>query len=775
MFVPMPATPRNDRPQAASSIKPTRKSGAVRLLQLGVCAAGVALFSACAHFSPGGATAPAKSAPAGVPYGGFALGQDAGGNPVILDILAGPAALSGLKPGDRIDLVAGEKVKAARLLELIHASSPGKKLPLRVLRDGRALDVDFIVGDWQQWATPAAYPQRVPFTEVPARSDPVWLDTVEAKMASVAPALMPERERLQKMFSDLARQHSGYNKLQLSRQALADPGTLIEWEHRLVTEMQPAAQARERVVPVLCEILMLDCNAIHSGAPAAGGSPDGGGLSAFAASIGATNRRVREAFAPAFPRDQLFSDLRYLLEQTATRRTLIEQPDALKGIRAMQASMRVDFAALLDAFNQLIIAASHVPDPSRSAARKIPEALAAMVDGEILDFAEVDGGYVVIGGPGPNHYRMDRLYAVIDIGGDDRYTWGDGVPLETQVVIDYAGNDRYEARVGGPGAGWLGASVLLDMAGDDTYVSTLGGCGAGAFGFGLLFDAQGADTYRCDAWSTGAGIYGAGVLIDAGDGWDTYLSQSMSQGVGGPAGVGLLLDFGGDDLYRANGPVQSSYGTPTTYMSFSQGVGFGIRPYDHGGFGALLDFAGNDRYEGGEFSQGGGYFWGAGLLHDSSGNDFYYGGRYTQGFAAHQAAGLFSDLAGDDVYWAMRAAAQGAAWDQSVALMFDGAGNDFYRAESLAQGAAAQQSRAWLFDAAGNDVYWSSGDSQGVAGDNSYHYVAGDPVYSLGVLLDGGGEDRYSSGLANGQVRIRHSADPANGRDNNGVAIDEQP
>jgi len=108
-------------------------------------------------------------------------------------------------------------------------------------------------------------------------------------------------------------------------------------------------------------------------------------------------------------------------------------------------------------------------------------------------------------------------------------------------------------------------------------------------------------------------------------------------------------------------------------------------------------------------------------------------------------------------------------------MMFDGAGNDFYRAESLAQAAAAQQSGAWLFDAGGNDVYWSSGDSQGVAGDNSYHYVADDPVYSVGVLLDSGGDDRYSSGLLNGQVRIRHSSSPANGRENNGVAIDEQP
>ena len=538
--------------------------------------------------------------------------------------------------------------------------------------------------------------------------------------------------------------------------------------------MQPATNARNRVVPLLCEILVLDCSAFH-GVPAdTGATPS---LAEFAASIAAANRRVREAFAGAQPRDRLFGDLRYLLAETATKRTLIYQPEALRGIRAMQASMHVDFAALLDAFDRLIAIASRVPDVSRSAHRKIPAALAAMVEGEILDYAEVDGGYVVIGGPGPNRYRMDKLYAVIDTGGDDYYVWGEGVPLETQIVIDLAGNDHYEARVGGPGAGWLGASVLIDMAGDDTYVSALGGCGAGAFGFGLLFDAAGADTYRCDAWSVGAGIYGAGVLIDAGDGWDTYISQSMSQGVGGPAGVGLLIDAGGDDLYRANGPVPSSYDTPANFMSFSQGVGFGIRPYDHGGFGALIDYGGNDRYEGGEFSQGGGYFWGAGLLHDAGGNDFYYGSRYSQGFAAHQAAGLFSDVAGDDVYWAMRAAAQGAAWDQSVAMMFDGGGNDFYRAESLAQGAAAQQSRAWLFDGGGNDVYWSSGESaQGVAGDNSYHFQAEDPVVSLGVLLDAGGDDRYSTGLANGEIRIRRvPGNPDNGRANAGVAIDESP
>ncbi|MEO8158389.1 MAG: PDZ domain-containing protein [Betaproteobacteria bacterium] len=749
-----------------------RASQALRRLVPGLLAMAVVLLPACAYRATLPDTAAAASA--GLPYGGFALGTDVDGGALVADVIAGPAALAGLSPGDRIDTVAGEKVGAARLLEIIQAASPGTRLPLRVVRDGRVLELEFVVGDRAQWASPSAFAARVAFVAPPPRTTPVWLDGVAAKVAAAAPGLLHERERIQRMFDELVRKEEGFNNLLLNRQALADPGTLIEWERRLVADMRPGEQARDRLAPLLCEILNRDCAAMHGAAAATGATSS---LAGFAQSIAAANRRVRDAFAAAGSREGLYGDLRYLLEETATKRTLIDQPDALKGIRAMQASMRVDFAALLDAFDLLIVAASRPPDASAAARRKIPAELAAMVEGEILDYEQVDGGYVVIGGPGPNRYRMDRLYAVIDGGGDDRYEWGDGIALETQIVIDLAGNDRYEARIGGPGAGWLGAAVLIDMAGNDTYVSKLGGCGAGAFGFGLLFDAAGADVYRCDAWSVGAGIYGAGVLMDAGDGWDAYISQSLSQGVGGPAGVGLLLDAGGDDLYRANGPVPSIYDTPTTFMSFSQGVGFGIRPYDHGGFGALIDFAGNDRYEGGEFSQGGGYFWGSGLLHDAGGNDFYYGGRYTQGFAAHQAAGLFSDMAGDDVHWGMRAAAQGAAWDQSVAMLYDGGGNDFYRAESLAQGAAAQQSRAWLFDAGGNDVYWSSGDSaQGVAGDNAYHYVAGDPVVSQGVLLDAGGDDRYSSGLANGEVRVRHTQDTApNGQGNSGIAIDEGP
>ena len=65
--------------------------------------------------------------------------------------------------------------------------------------------------------------------------------------------------------------------------------------------------------------------------------------------------------------------------------------------------------------------------------------------------------------------------------------------------------------------------------------------------------------------------------------------------------------------------------------------------YAAGGVGAIYDLAGNDRYEGGEFSQAGGYYFGLGILHDKKGHDLYYGNRYGQSFSAHQAIGILVD------------------------------------------------------------------------------------------------------------------------------------
>lgn len=696
------------------------------------------------------------------------------GGTLVLGIVAGPAAIAGILPGDRILRIDKIEVDAPQMQSIIAASSPGTRLLLHLMRGDRALQIELVIDARERWTGPAAYPAATSYTDT-GLGDTTPLPDLVIKQALVEEAgLVQVNQNLDRMFSDLARGDLGYHKLPLIRKAMIQPDSMTDWRKNLATQMRLPVNSRGALVDVICETLALACPE-----PVAQPRDTPASFSEFAATIATANQNVRDVFHNIEGgRVRAAADMQYLLEKTAADRTLLRQPDVLRGIRVMQLSMQVDLAELLAITDQLLLNTQGLPEFVRTN-RKLPAALTGAIQGEIIDYIEVDDGFIVIGGSGPNRYDMDQLYAVIDRGGDDIYKWGDGVPLETQTVIDLEGDDRYEASRGGPAAGWLGVSLLIDRAGNDHYETALGGCGAGVLGFGLLFDDAGVDTYHCAAWSVGTGFYGAGVVIDQGARSDVYLSEVFSQGVGGPRGFGLLLDAGGADLYRANGPVASAYGMPATYMAFSQGVGVGIRPYDFGGVGALLDLGGDDRYEGGEFSQGGGYYWGIGVLHDESGNDLYYGNRYAQGFAVHQAFGMLADLSGDDVYWSTLAAAQGAAWDQSIAILFDGGGNDLYRAGTLSQGAAAQQARGSLHDLAGDDVYRAADDVvQGAAGDNSYHFTSydlsiGKPVYSLGVLLDEAGADRYSTGLNNGETRLRLIKEGVvNGKGVAGIAMD---
>lgn len=703
------------------------------------------------------------------PYAGIRLGKTEAGGALVLGLRAGPAALAGLREGDRIVRIGDVDVDAASAFAIIEKSSPGEQMTLHVIRDDTALTISMVMGAKAEWSSPAAFRAAITFAatglaQAEREPEPGMQAalTVSAKATDIS-------ARLDHMFAELAGDDTGFHKLPLIRQALIDPGAISRWREDLAGTLRPLSLSRSSVVLPLCETLAIACAPLAS--PVASDS-----LPALVRVIEESSERVRAAFAMASTdRALALANMESLLRMTASERTLGSQPDALHGIRAMQTSMRVDLAPMLDIASELISIADRLPDFSTAPGRKPPADLANAVDGDIIAFEKANGGYIVVGGPGANRYAMNRLYAVIDPGGDDVYEWNGTVPPETQLIIDHGGNDRYQAKRGGAGSGWLGVSVLIDRAGDDTYESEIGGCGAGALGFGFLFDDSGADTYRCAAWSVASAIYGAGVLIDLGADADVYDSQVFSQGVGGPRAMGILVDAGGNDLYRANGPVPSAYATPASYMAFSQGVGTGIRPYDVGGVGVLLDYGGDDRYEGGEFAQGGGYLWGVGVLRDEAGNDFYYGNRYAQGFAAHQAFGMLADLGGDDIYWAMSAAAQGAAWDQSIAVLYDAGGDDMYRAQSLGQGAAAQQSRALLHDAGGDDWYWSSGrETQGAGGDNDYHFDQHDPVYSLGVLLDEQGSDRYSTGLGNGSTLLRRDTERDNGGGVAGLAIDRQ-
>ena len=392
---------------------------------------------------------------------------------------------------------------------------------------------------------------------------------------------------------------------------------------------------------------------------------------------------------------------------------------------------------------------------------QVPDELREAIQGDILAYEiDANGNYQVLCGAGDNVYDMSKVTAVVDMGGNDRYVYPDGVfldpsgPTRNQSIVDRGGNDTYESMGSffGPATGIFGYSLVDDRAGDDVYIAHGQlSIGASLFGIGVLIDRGGNDQYENTGvnagFTMGAAYYGSGLIIDKG-GSDTYIGEKLCQGVGGPRGLGAIIDSAGNDLYRANGPTfGSAYGTPAVFLGMSQGFGYGIRGYASGGVGAIYDFGGNDKYEAGEFSQAGGYFYGLGIIHDSNGNDLYYANRYGQAFAAHQAAGILVDDRGDDTYWSMTAASQAGTWDQSIGMLIDRAGNDAYRCDGLGQGGASMQAVALFIDLGGNDRYSSNpGAVLGQSGSNSYHYDA-DRVMSFSFFCDqGSGADIYAGG-----------------------------
>ncbi|HRI39991.1 MAG TPA: hypothetical protein PLO50_15655, partial [Nitrospira sp.] len=145
---------------------------------------------------------------------------------------------------------------------------------------------------------------------------------------------------------------------------------------------------------------------------------------------------------------------------------------------------------------------------------------------------------------------------------------------------------------------------------------------------------------------------------------DVRLIQDTSDGlivIGGPGPnsyelegpVALILDLGGDDLYRGiiGASYDVRYGNAVVidlagndrYTGSPLGVATGRL-----GVGLLFDQSGDDRYEL-SLGSGGVGLGGLGILVDIQGNDQYYGNRLTQG-AAIGGWGILIDTAGNDHY-----------------------------------------------------------------------------------------------------------------------------
>jgi len=400
------------------------------------------------------------------------------------------------------------------------------------------------------------------------------------------------------------------------------------------------------------------------------------------------------------------------------------------------------------------------------------------VTGPVTMTAETPWGLFVVGGPGANIYApeaLDRIAFLIEPGGDDVYRGRAASAVGTllrplSAVVDFAGNDLYEARdrsyaIGGA---VLGIAALLDLAGDDIYCGEDGSCGAGFFGAGVLYDGAGVDIFEGRNLSQGAGAFGLGVLIsdcapeappgpelepdrafEAGliavpgtgarpiryDENDTYLCARQSQGFASTFGAGLLYDREGNDTYRSGGRYLHAPLLPHDFQSLSQGFSIGFRPRAAGGVGILIDEAGNDYYDAEVYAQGAAYWYSLGLLFDGGGNDRYLETQYGQGAGIHLAIGSLWDRGGDDHYISKNGVTQGTAHDLSVGLLLDESGRDYYMVDA-AHGFSITNSAAIFIDALGDDFYATYGGGQG-----SLTWARG--FCGAGIFLDLEGRDTY--------------------------------
>jgi len=732
-------------------------------------------------------------------YLGLLLRDIPGGHTVVSWVFPGPLQGVGITPGPfdiaRPDLIValdGEPVTAEDFADSIRTHSPGDSvtieyrksnarggtIPDELNHEDEILTLKVTIESRDEWTGTISRP-RGHSTTVKLGSgrmlDP-WSSSSVIGSAIAEHELVEPLRALTDVLGSWQTRSEDYHSLSRVRAGFDDPFCLPEL-YQLVVE--PTRSSASDPIKSAAKLARANLDLRKSISPGFSETRPRS-LSPFQLSVThslfVAAEKAKLALGSSYRDERIAADSLAFLRVPGTTFTLAG-PDTKANIAIIRRSMDIDFANLVAALEDLGSLSKRSPEQWRSEAQPDSAGPGDGVEGEILWAIEVESfGWLIVGGEGPNRYDMAMVSGVIDLGGDDVYHATD-LRLGCSIIMDFAGNDHYSGTPDqGPGGALLGASLIDDRGGNDVYTGELLACGSAMFGVSLLLDHDGNDIYTGGEWSIGAAVYGAGMLIDLGSGNDQYLGEFLCQGVGGPRGFGAIIDENGRDLYRANGPKPSAYGTAAVFQSFSQGIGFGYRNYAAGGVGMISDLGGDDRYEAGEFAQGGAYYWGLGILCDVSGRDLYYGNRYGQGFGVHQAVGILADEAGDDTYWSMTAASQGSAWDIGVGLLLDKSGADSYQCDGLGQGGASQQALAMLVDLAGVDRYTAAGGAtQGQSGGDNYHFHETN-TYSFSLQLDlGGANDYYSRGRLNDQRTSTGSlnSDDPQASSLHGICIDE--
>jgi hypothetical protein len=430
-----------------------------------------------------------------------------------------------------------------------------------------------------------------------------------------------------------------------------------------------------------------------------------------------------------------------------------------------------DIAQALDA-HSLYYGCMKAAQAAETASKKLKKYLGSRgVVGDLnFDFRSPIGRVVISGGLDDVHTRSD--YAIlIDLGGDDDYTGGvagiNSLDTPISVAIDCGGQDVYandDPLVNSQGAGVLGAGILIDMAGNDRYQARKMAQGCGLFGLGILLDISGDDDYKLETSGQGCGYFGIGLNLDM-TGIDTRYLFGDGQGFGGVGGIGVCADYEGNDKYTAE-PYESVahrgdyHSENKINVNAAQGAGMGRRGDGSdghswaGGLGMLIDIKGMDHYYSGNWTLGCGYWLGTGLVYEGEGDDLYESVYFTQASGAHYCIGAIIDEGGNDTHKLWETAGAGIAfgWDYTVAMLFDRGGNDHYEAKIISLGCAQIRSDALLIDIGGDDSYQLQAGQQGF-GAATYQASYDVPnkispydayARSFALLLDIGGLDSYS-------------------------------
>lgn len=323
-----------------------------------------------------------------------------------------------------------------------------------------------------------------------------------------------------------------------------------------------------------------------------------------------------------------------------------------------------------------------------------------------------------------------------------------------QRILDLAGRLHRPGLVRAASAAWgLQAWILDSLQGLDTasqagFLARLKALGARAR-MPVRIGTRGADRHKPDR----------GIWIDLGgdDQWDMAPRAK-------PGEFLLIVDLGGDDLYRAKDSLSRSPGNlgvnlladlggDDHYVGSNYAFGSALFGYSH-----LFDAAGHDYYEGRCAALGFAAF-GIGVLQDEAGSDTYSAALLSQGASSTYGLGLLLDRGGDDRYLArptfkddlryndhhihmMQGFSTGLAPDYSggVGILRDQAGNDVYLADIFGQGAAYWYALGLLLDESGDDRY------------EAHQYAQGAGVHiAVGAAVDWAGNDhRASKGVSQG-------------------------